>query len=90
MSFGKMKTTVDEQLEKMVENKLSDLRDAKNKIYKAEVKGNSFDHLFIKVTGEDGFLTGASTWNQFEDIVTDLRALAKKENCDIKVTMIFA
>ncbi len=60
------------------------------KEYKAEVTGHRHDHLFIKITDDSGFMTGAGTWGQFEDIVRELRNNARKKGWnDIKVDMFF-
>lgn len=60
------------------------------KEYDAQVKGWTYDNLFIKVTDSDGFLTGRSNWKGFEELIQKLRdeAIASGYR-DIKVNMTF-
>lgn len=59
--------------------------------YIAEVKGSSNSNFFTKLTDtNDKIIGGASSWRQFEDIVQELKAKAKKDGYkDIEILMTF-
>ena len=61
-----------------------------NKHYNAEVTGSTYDHLFIRVTDNEGFLGGAGSWRHFEELIEELRIAARNNGYSgILVNMLF-
>jgi len=61
------------------------------KKYIAEIKGHTYDNLFIKLKDEEGnIIGGASSWRQFEEITSKLREKAKLSGNEIEVSLSFA
>ena len=61
------------------------------KEFNVQVTGWTYDHLFIKVTDSDGYMTGCDSWRSFEELTKELRNKAIASGFrDIKVNMMFA
>lgn len=61
-----------------------------NKHYNAEVTGSTYNHLFIRVTDNERFLGGASSWRQFEELIDELRMAARDNGYSgVLVNMLF-
>ena len=101
MSFGRIKTQADVIADQLIKKQVSTMiavvreeceaeKQSSIKEYNAEVKGWTYDHLFIKVTDSDGYLTGRDNWRDFEVLVKELRDNAIVNGYrDIKINMTF-